>query len=446
MGSKCSKSNNKPENSKSLSFSMGDVETGPDKGNSKKNSSKICILNESYTQLARIEEMLKQDPENPELNEEMGLYLYNKAKYEDSAPYFEKAIEFDGKLSMKSLMAVGDLETQKNQYEEAIEYYTKALSMDPSVAEIHERLGELYSKVKNQSESLNHLEEAVELDPKNCEYGTNLGLMYLNMHQYEESIKCFLKVLEINPEFPKAHNNLGNAYRKIGKPKEAIHHYLQAIECTPKRKFPIAHINLATTYFYTGDTISALRHFEEALQVGSNIHKVMVTKGYHLLFKNSKTKQGIECLLRQQYNEAASILQEVHQTDLENPVVNYYLGLTYSKLDDLKSANICFKKVIELGKKPIHKNKQFIKHFMRKAQKAIIDVTESGSEDNVVYEISDTSISLGPIRRSSEVFKVRAGGTYEFAPIKAPSPTESPEVSPNQSLVYESNDEKCDIF
>lgn len=344
MGSKCSKSNNKAQRLKSSSLYASDKEKASDKGNSKMGLGNNNELDDTYS---RLQDLLNQDPKNPNLNIEIALCLYKKSKFNDSFKYFERAIELGAELTFKSCIAIADLETQKSNYDSAIDYYKKALDFNPNEAEAHERLGELYNHKKNHKQSLKHLEEAVQLDPKNCEFGTNLGLMYLNMHLYEKAANSLLKVLENNPEFAKAHNNLGNAYRKIGRSKEAIQHYNLAIDHTPKRKFPIAHVNLATTYFYSGDTISALRHFEEALQVGSNIHKVMVTKGYHLLFKNSKTKGAIECILRQNFSEALSILLEIQKNDQDNLVINYYLGLTYSKLEDPKSANFFYKRVLE---------------------------------------------------------------------------------------------------
>lgn len=97
----------------------------------------------------------------------------------------------------------------------------------------------------------------------------------------------------------------------------------------------------------------------------------MVEKGYHLFFKNPKTKEGIEDFLRKEYKIALNTLKEVLQTDIDNPAVNYYTGMCYKKLGRARRAREFLKAAITQGEKPIHRHKNFIRHFVFKAKRAL---------------------------------------------------------------------------
>ena len=387
MGSKCSKCNQKENLGHSQSFSVVE-ETGPDKVTQVPN--KAQSLDDSI-QIKNLKELLEKTPENPALNIKVALHLYQKNSLQDAERHFEAAIQNQAKLDFESCMALGTIKSTKGNHTEALEFFTKATKLQSHQAEPWFKAGEEHLHLEQNQEALENFQEALKFE-ENHECYNMLGLCYLNLKDYDNSIEFLKKALELSPEFSKAHNNIGNAYRKVGKDKRAIKHYLLAIENTPKRKFAIAHLNLATTYFDTGDTISALRHFEEALQVGSHIHKVMVSKGYHLLFKNSQTKEGIEFLLRQEYQKAVDVLVEVVNTDPENPAVNYYLGLAHSKLNNLEQANHYYHQVVDLGTRPIHRSKQFIKHFVKKSKKAIKKYSQeltSGFHERACSQVLD---------------------------------------------------------
>lgn len=450
MGTKCSKSKKNEERE-----SSGNIDTESKSENVRYSRKKQKDTEEELDlNILECEEGLKLNPLDPNLNLQMAYCLYLKGYYDTSLSYFQKAQNGDAKFELLHYCALACIYFQKQEFSNAQSLYKKALRMDSSCLEAHIKLGKIYLRQKDLKYALKHCEKAVKLNSSNSEARNNLGFCYLNLGRIHESVVHLEVAVALCPEFPKAHNNLGNAYRKLSNNSEAIHHYELAIHQTPKRniypgKFSVAHLNLGSTYFDIGDTAKAIRHFEEALNAGGSIHKLMVSKGYHLLFKHPKIKEGVESLLKHEYENASNLLSEVLSTDSDNPAVNYYKGYSLFKQGLLSKAQKYFEKTIESSNKPVHANKHFVKHFLQKAEKLLKKDTEEHPEN---YENSkdlrESCISL----RGSAAFKVRA----EILKLErlggqgSPSPTDSKlDISDDISLPLmseEGEDQLSDNF
>ena len=346
MGTKCSKSKKNEERE-----SSGNIQTEPNLRLSRRkqrNSSEELNLN-----ILECEEKLKEDPQNSSLNLQMAYSLYLKCYYDAAAySYFLKARDGNAKFETVHYCALACIYFSKRDFSIALAYYKKALRLDENCLQAHIKVGKIYLRQKDCKHALKYCEKAVKLEASNSEARNNLGFCYLSLNRIHDAIVQLEVAVALRPDFPKAHNNLGNAYRKLSRNSEAIQHYELAIAQTPKRNFSsgmfaVAHLNLGSTYFEIGETAKAIQHFEEALNAGDSIHKLMVSKGYHLLFKHPKIKEGVESLLRRDYDSASSLLSDVLNTDFENPAVNYYNGYTLFKQGQFRQAKKFFHKTIK---------------------------------------------------------------------------------------------------
>ena len=98
------------------------------------------------------------------------------------------------------------------KYDEAIEYYKKAIAINPNYADAHANLGVNYMQKGKFDEAISNLKEAIEIDPMNAGAHFNLGLVYDKKGKVDEAIFEYEKTLDIDPCFAKAYQNLGIAY------------------------------------------------------------------------------------------------------------------------------------------------------------------------------------------------------------------------------------------
>ncbi len=98
------------------------------------------------------------------------------------------------------------------KYDEAIEYYKKAIGIKTDFAAAHANLGVTYMNKGSLNEALVSLKKALDLDAQNAGTYYNLGLVQDKMSNLDEAIIAYEKSIAINPSFASAYQNLGIAY------------------------------------------------------------------------------------------------------------------------------------------------------------------------------------------------------------------------------------------
>jgi tetratricopeptide (TPR) repeat protein len=94
------------------------------------------------------------------------------------------------------------------QYENALEDFTKCLSIDSTYAAAYSsRAGILKGKGLYQ-EALQDMNNALKISPKNSGYLHNRALILSAMERYEEAIKDYKQVIKVNPKSGGSYNNL----------------------------------------------------------------------------------------------------------------------------------------------------------------------------------------------------------------------------------------------
>ncbi|NND05264.1 MAG: tetratricopeptide repeat protein [Saprospiraceae bacterium] len=126
----------------------------------------------------------------------------------------------------------------------AIEFYDKALQIDPQYLEAisnraiaYRDLGRWYGEKRGDlTNALHYLQRAIAVDPDDYETNRLLGIAYGNSGQASEAIKYFLKALSIKPEDGWTHYNLGLAYLSAGDTINAKDYITKAKALNPEIK------------------------------------------------------------------------------------------------------------------------------------------------------------------------------------------------------------------
>ncbi|OMJ76039.1 hypothetical protein SteCoe_23174 [Stentor coeruleus] len=436
MGTKCSKCLAKDDYPTNKKQSL--IELPSHIENSLKDS--ILQLSSDYSFLT-FDKILNKHPNNPDILISFASQLYEKGLTIQANECFKYLLERDFQLSPKGSVIYAQILIQNKNYDLAFKILIQNLDNVSNDHETHALLAELYAKLDKHNQSYKHISEAIKLNDNIAEYHNSYGLCMMKKKEYNDALKHFLRAYDLDNNMAKALNNAGNAYRKLGSIAEAIKCYNLAINLIPKRKFPIALINIATICFYTGDILSMLQYFEEALQTGCNIHKIMVKKGYHLLFKNPKTKFAIELFHKQEYRKSIVLFNEILQKDPYNTIVNYYMAISLTEINKNLEANDYYKATIENGLKPICAGKKFIRHYVKLAVKALnkqipkTNIKTCEEIPEVDEDSENSTINIGAV----EVFKVRAESLSKpYQPRSQESPTDSP-----IDTSIEESEEKC---
>ncbi len=146
---------------------------------------------------------------------------------------------------------LGLILTGQKKIDEAIRCYEDGIKVDPDFAMNYNNLAQLYYNHKSDkfSEKVKSLfKKSISLDASIPEPHNNLGNLYSTINKNDEAIKCFKKAIDINSKFYFAFYNLGRVLISIGKINEAKTNLKKAIELNPS--FSHAHRLLSRAIKY----------------------------------------------------------------------------------------------------------------------------------------------------------------------------------------------------
>ena len=178
---------------------------------------------------------------------------------------YEKAIEFDPNFTRAYVgLALSYIIEGFNQWwdpsdhplEHALEYATKAISLDNTDSKAQLMLGHVYEERGEYQEAKVHLERALELNPNDADGFAYMAVYLESIGKPGEAIECYLKAMRLNPYYPAWYLwKLGTAYFSTKQYEMALAPLREALDRNPKMKR--ARLNLAASY-------SQLDRIEEA--------------------------------------------------------------------------------------------------------------------------------------------------------------------------------------
>lgn len=110
---------------------------------------------------------------------------------------------------------------QRQDDDEAIGEYRRALEVKPDEPDLHRSLGLIHLLNNSYDDAQQHLERALELDGANPRTLYVMGRLYVARQQHEESIRFLEDALRLDPNLVEARPSLGRAYLRAGRFEEA---------------------------------------------------------------------------------------------------------------------------------------------------------------------------------------------------------------------------------
>jgi len=176
-------------------------------------------------------------------------------------PFYAEQLNFEPEL----YYGLGDSLDKRDRTAEAIEAYSRAVSLRPDYVEAHHNLGLLLADEGKFEQAIAHYNSALKTDPENAGVHDDLGLALSKLGKTQEAIDHYNEAIRINPKSASAHDNLGTALFRLGKMPQAIKHYSTAVALKPDD--PVSHNNLGNVYAIQGQPEKAIEHYEISLNL-----------------------------------------------------------------------------------------------------------------------------------------------------------------------------------
>lgn len=160
---------------------------------------------------------------------------------------------------------LGSFYSRQGRMTEAMDYYARALQINPDAPDVLYDLGNAYAMRGDWDNAISNYRHALQVTPDQIDILNNLGFALTAKKQFADAVVCFEAVLKLNPNCVVAHNNLATVLFREQRFDEAVQHYRAALRVTPDDSR--LYINLGDALVKQGQTAEAVKSYQEALRL-----------------------------------------------------------------------------------------------------------------------------------------------------------------------------------
>ncbi len=141
-----------------------------------------------------------------------GVGFSQRKAHEKAIEYYDKAIELNPKFAAADYNR-GVARMDSGDYQGAIADYDKAIELNPQSAEAYNNRGNARMASGDQQGAIADYDKVIELNPQDAEAYYNRGVVRSASGDHQGAIADYDKAIELNPQLAEAYNNRGNAKR-----------------------------------------------------------------------------------------------------------------------------------------------------------------------------------------------------------------------------------------
>ena len=160
----------------------------------------------------------------------------------------------------ETLMLVGQLWIEIEDYAKAVATFHRALEQDPTLPKAHYFAGQAYIRWQHWEEAAKEFQAELARAPGDTEARYNLGFVYLQQSRVPDAAKLFQEVIAERPEHANAQYEYGKILLDRGELQNAITHLEIAARLSPQTDY--VHYQLQSAYRKDGRIAEADRELE----------------------------------------------------------------------------------------------------------------------------------------------------------------------------------------
>jgi tetratricopeptide (TPR) repeat protein len=152
-------------------------------------------------------------------------------------------------------------EYKQNNYDNAIKLFQQYLEKVPGDYIMNYNLAASYHSIKAYDAAIEYYRKALQINPKFADAAEGAGIAYFDKGDLKNSMAAYQEALSINPLHKGANKGLGSYYSRIQDYKKSVEYYLKAIQMG---------INEHLTYNQVGVCYFNLKSFSKAAEYFKN--------------------------------------------------------------------------------------------------------------------------------------------------------------------------------
>jgi tetratricopeptide (TPR) repeat protein len=221
----------------------------------------------------------------------------------------------------------------RGAYNDAIGYFTKAISINPQSAPVYLFRGDAYRCKGDLDQAISDYDEAIHLDNRFANAYYNRGIAYFDKGDLDQAISDYDEAIRLDDRFAIAYNNRGNAYSKKGNLDHAISDYDEAIRLDDQLAY--AYNGRGSAYYAKRNLDHAISDYGEAIRLVDRSEIAYFNRG------NAYSDKG-------DLDQAISDYDEAIRLDDRFALAYYGRGNAYSNKGDFDQAISDYDEAIRL--------------------------------------------------------------------------------------------------
>jgi cytochrome c-type biogenesis protein CcmH/NrfG len=105
---------------------------------------------------------------------------------------------------LDSLVELGNSFYDMGRFDAAIQWYERALQLDPDIIEVSTDLGTSYLYTGNSEAAVERFKASLEMDNDHPQTLQNLGVAFFSTGQYKEAVDVWQRLVDTHPDYERA--------------------------------------------------------------------------------------------------------------------------------------------------------------------------------------------------------------------------------------------------
>jgi tetratricopeptide (TPR) repeat protein len=171
-----------------------------------------------------------------DFDKEQALKCFEQKDYKNAICYFNSYIEGGSDIDAEVFFLLAKSHVSLEEYEEAKEYFKKAMELDSGDPDIVVGLGHCLLNMEDYTEAAPCFKRAIEMAPDEADSYYYLGSCYEKIEQVEEAKSMYKKAIDLSPREGVYYQALGFVYENSGNHKDAIVCFKKAMDLERRQK------------------------------------------------------------------------------------------------------------------------------------------------------------------------------------------------------------------
>jgi len=230
------------------------------------------------------------------------------------------------------------------KYEDAVQEFQKALSLDSTNDDAFRGLAFAYEKLNRPDDAERTFRKAIELRPRYWAGCAWLGGFYFRHGRYDEAARMYSEWIALSPDNYLGYSDLGAVYVEQGRYSEAIPQFQRSVDINPTVD---GYGNLATVYFYQGDFADAVREYKQAIEIrgaASDSHTELGNLAEAYYWLPDQREQAKEL-----YRQAIALGEKFLKVNPRDAAGMSYVGLYHAMLMERGPAQSYSQRALQLA-------------------------------------------------------------------------------------------------